>query len=109
MECLGAGDADGADDVWGVAARDLDGHRVERRVVVDDLEHELDVVLRGVEVINDLLLGGNLGLGVVPCPETAEPMDLDDLAGLAAFARGRLAAFWLLRLAARRAARREDE
>ena len=78
MEGLGARDANRADDVRSVVTGDLGRHDVECGVVIDDLEHELDVVVRLVERGHDRLLGRDLGR-VIARAQTAEPMDLNDV------------------------------
>ena len=89
MERLGAGDAHRTDDVRSVATGDLSRHDVERRVVVDDLEHELDVVVRLVERVHDRFLGRDLGR-VIARAQAAEPMDLDDSPATGSLAAGSL-------------------
>ncbi len=106
MEGLGARDAHRTDDVRSVATGDLGRHDVERGVVVDDLEHELDVVVRLVERGHDRLLGRDLGR-VIARSQTAEPIDLDDLPGR--LAGGGIARARILGLAGLTATGGEDQ
>ena len=80
VEGLGTRHTDRADDIGRVATRQLRRHDVEGGVVVDDLEHELDVVVRFVECLDHGLFGRYL-CGVIARAEAAEPMDLDRFAG----------------------------
>ena len=77
--------ADRPDDVRRVAGGDLDLELVGRDAVVVDLDAEVDVLLRGVEVGGELLLGGDL-LRLAAAADADEPAD--DLAAVGADGRG---------------------
>ena len=61
-------DADRADDVRGVAGRDLGLEDARRDRVVDDLERDVDVLLRVVVRLDPVLLRGLRCWGWVPAP-----------------------------------------
>ena len=80
VERVRAADADRPDDVGPVARGDLGREGVVGAGVRDGLEHEVDVRVARVEVLDDLLLDLDLLRGVAAA-EAAEPADLG-LAGL---------------------------
>ena len=84
-EDVEAFDADRADDVRRVAGRDLDLELLRGDAVVVDLRRQVDVLLGGVEVRGELLLGRDL-LGLAAAAEADEPAD--DLAAVGADGRG---------------------
>jgi hypothetical protein len=69
-------DAHGSHDVRSVARGDLGVEDPRRGAGVDDVEHELDLILTGVELFDDLFLGRDGG-GVRAGAHADEPPDLD--------------------------------
>src|SRR5688500_2223088 len=76
LECITALDADWTGDVRGVASSNLCCQSVACNVSVNNFEHQLDLILRSVELIDYSLLRGEGGL-IGACAQPNKPANLD--------------------------------